>query len=325
MNKLTGANSTEGSAVTHDLRREFFWKSIPYLQSLNATIRNGDAHSEVMNAHGRSFALWKRTPGGQSLLWTTPALIRADDLEARNVYLRRPFSSQRMFDDIERLLREAAPWPVASFVRHAFPRMALRGASGDYEQLCRISPVTIEEFTDFYQRLAMSDDLLMQFYGQVRLLGQKLNPQLSGPQKHLKPGILDEFAAVRSRLAEYCRQHPETADAGVYADDQLCDALGIITMGRKSYLKEYDSSQKLPRDEYLGIERKPLREFQSSAKVRFVPMPEHTATWDALVPCGPSLDAVFTDLELWLMPQPDVSQSILKLEARSHDVIQKVH
>ncbi|MCA9048674.1 MAG: hypothetical protein KDA89_08095 [Planctomycetaceae bacterium] len=325
MTTITNVYSTEGLGILHDLRRELFWTSIPYLQSLDATIRNGNAHSEVMNAHGHSFALWNRTPGGQSLLWTIPALIHADDLEAHNVFLGRPFRSKRMFDDIERLLREAAPWPVTGFVRHAFPSMALRGVSGDYEQLCRRSPVTIEEFTDFYQRLATSDDSLMQFYGQVGLLGQKLKPELSGPQKSLKPEIYEEFAVVRSRLAEYCRQHPETAEAGVYGDEQLRDALGIVAMGRNAYLKEYDSSRKLTLDEYLGIERKPLQEFQSSAKVRFVTMPEHTATWDALVPCGPSLDAVYTDLELWLMPQPGILQSILKLEARSRDVIQKVH
>jgi hypothetical protein len=325
MNKLTGGYSREGTAVKHDLRREFFWGNIPYLNSLDATIRRGDAHPEVMNAHGRSFALWKRTPGGQSLLWTTPALIRADDLEARNVYLRRPFSSQRMFDDIERLLREAAPWPVASFVRHAFPPMALRGHSGDYDQLCRISPVTTEEFTGFYQRLAESDDLLMQFYGQVGLLGQKLKPQLDGPQESLDAEIVNEFAAIRSNLAEYCTMHPETTDAGVNADDQLRDAYGIISAGRNNYLREYAAKHGQSLDARLGIERKPLQEFRSSTKIRFVPMPEHIATWDALVPCGRSLDAVFTDLELWLMPRPDEQRSILKLESKSHDVIQKVH
>lgn len=325
MNKLTGGYSIEGSAVTHDLRREFFWRNIPYLRSLDATIRNGDAHPEVLNAHGRSLALWKRTPGGQSLLWTTPALIRADDLEARNVYLRRPFDSQRMFDDIERLLRESAPWPVASFVRHAFPRMALRGHSGDYDQLCRISPVTTEEFATFYQHLAKSDDLLMQFYGRVGLLGQKLKPQLDGSQKSLEPGILDQFAAIRSDLAEYCMMHPETRDAGVYADQQLRDAYGITTMGRNPYLKKYPALRKLVSDDLLGIDRKPLPEFHSSTRIRFVPIPEQTATWDALVPCGPSLDAVFTDLELWLMPRPGVLRSILKLEFKSRDVLQKVH
>jgi|GEM_PF-2283296 len=325
-NRTTNVNSPEGFRRVHELRRGMFWSCIPHLRSLDPSPRRGGVLPEILYPYGWSQASLQNPIGGPSLKWTSTAMGYADAQESRNTFLRRPFSSDRMFDDIERFLREASPWPVPGFIRQVFPRDSLRSHSGNFDQLCDRRPVTREEFTRFYERLAKSDEPLMKFYGRVGLLGRRLKPEMNEPQRSLNQSLLDEFESVRLDLFEYCRRNPETWDAGEFADSLFDEALGIITLGRNRYLIEY--ALRRDRIPLVPVDRKktvPVQEMAASATIRFVPLPEHRATWDALVPCGPSLDAVFTDFDLWLMPRPGVLQSILQTDVRKRDYIQKVH
>jgi len=325
-NRMTNVNSTEGFATVHDLRTDLFWNNIRQLKSLDTTIRDGDVLPEVLFTHGLSRRSLQLSSGGQSLRWSMTAMVRVDDIESHNTFLRRPFSSKKMFDDIERFLQEAAPWPVAHFIRHVFPKNSLRSTSGDYDLLCTRRPVTMDEFTEFYRRLAKSNDPLMKFYGRVGLLGRKLHPELDQPQKLLDQSVLDEFSAVRADLHEYCEQNPQTWDAGVYADGLLTQAEGIVRLGRNPWRRQYNARQtKLAASIRDNAQTVPVLQRAGSSKIRFVPVPEFVAKWDAMVPCGPSLDAVFTDFELSLMDQPGQLRSILKTDVRLRDYIQKVH
>ncbi len=187
--------------------------------------------------------------------------------------------------------------------------------------------MTREEFDQLYQRLADSEDELMSWYGRVGLLGRRLKPEMNGPQKSLDAALLYDIDRLKRDLLEYCRRHPRTGSAGALAVEMPAEALGIITQGRNPWLRSRAPQEaariaRLYGDDEHGL---PIEQLPITRQVRIVPMNSHRATWDALVACGPSLDAVYKDFELWLMPRPGVLQSILTTNSKTRDYIQKVH
>ncbi len=325
--RIGNVRSPAAYVRSHELSRQFFWDNIGRLRDLDNNIRGGEPLSEILYPHRVSREVLARTPGRPSLRWTNIAMIYADDLESRNPYVSKAFSSQRMFDDVERFLREASPWPVPSFIRHVFPNNALRSACGDYDRACESRLVAREEFDQFYQRLADSQDELMRWYGRVGLLGRRVKPEMNGPQKSLDAALLDDIEQLQREMLEYCRRTPGTGEAGAFAVGMLDEALGIITQGRNPWLRSQAPQEaariaKIYGDDEHGL---PIRELPVTKQIRFEPLGGQRATWDALVACGPSLDVVYSDFELWLMPRPGVLQSILTTDSRTRDYIQNVH
>lgn len=325
--RIGNVHSPAAFVRVHELRRQLFRDNIRRLRDLDTDIRDGEPLAEILYPHRVSREVLARTPGRPSLRWTNIAMGYAHHLEAHNVFLGKPFSSQRMFDDVEHFLREASPWPVPTFIRYAFPLNALRSHSGDFDQLCDRGPVTREEFDQFYQRLADSQDELLQWYGRVGLLGRRLKPEMNGPQKSLDAALLDDIEQLQREILEYCRHTPGTGEAGAFAVGMLDETLGIITQGRNPWLQSQAPQEaariaKIYGDDEHGL---PIRQLPVTKQIKFEPLRGQRATWDALVACGSSLDVVYKDFELWLMPRPGVLQSILTTNSKARDYIQKVH
>lgn len=292
-------------------RQRLYWDNIRRIAQLDAGIRDGNMHPELRRALKITRTFWSPTRAGQIRYWLAglPGLIPRFVSDRK--FVGQANSPVEFLRDYERLIDECDPWPIVPMVTYSLPRKFSRLNGGELVRLSKIYGVTDAEVQRFYDKLATSENALKQLYGRVGLLAPKLEFHQRKPPE-VPAAVRGEFKLLKALALKYGRDNPETAEIAQEVHNHLLHAEVIATRGWYEYTKwrdapaiaAYRKPEPAPEAERLIDPNPPALRFKSVDGV--------TATWDRLVACGPGLDAVFRDDELWLMPKPGELISVFK-------------